>query len=122
MLEAWNEFMGDKEAAEPVLGDKETERADDYAAFYNVFRKLVPQSTTNQLRRFLLGPEARRKLSYFLIRGVCDLYQNDYNPHYLTGLGSALWVVDRYWNDAPIATSALFQYVDFFFSGLKSNR
>jgi hypothetical protein len=53
---------------------------------------------------------------------VCDQYQGNYNPHYLTGLGSALWVVDQYWNQSPIAINALFQYIDFFFAGLKSER
>ena len=121
MLEAWREFMGNKKSAEVVLGAEEMKQVDDYAAFYNMFKKLDPQSTTNHLRRLLTEPEARQKLSYILLRGVCDLYQNDYNPHYLTGLGSALWVVDKYWDEAPIATNALFQYVDFFFNGLKSD-
>ena len=120
LLEAWNEFMGNNKAAEMILGAEGMGQLDDYAHFYNMFRKLDPQSTTDHLRRFLLKPEARQKLSSFLIKGVCDLYQNNYNPHYVTGLGSALWVVGRYWDQASIATNALFQYLDFFFSGLKS--
>ncbi len=121
MVEAWKEFMGNKRTAETVWGAEEMGQVVDYAGFYKIFRKLNPQSSTNHLRRFLLEPEARQKLSYFLIKGICDLYQNDYNPHYVTGLGSAQWIVGRYWDQAPIASNGLFQYLDFFFSGLKSD-
>jgi hypothetical protein len=67
-----------------------------------------------------VSEHGRQQLGRFLIKGVCDKYQGNYNPHYLTGLGSALWVIDQYWNQPPIATNALYQYLDFFFSGLRS--
>ena len=121
MLGAWKEFMGKKGATEVVLDTKEAEPAGDYEAFYKMFKELDPQPTVSYLRGYLLKPEGRRRLRSMLVRGVCDLYQSDYNPHYMTGLGSALWVVDKYWDAAPIAANALFQYVDFFFGGLKSN-
>ena len=35
---------------------------------------------------------------------------------YLTGLGSALWVVDRYHERPPIAANALRQYLNYFFT------
>ena len=119
MLEVWNEFMGEK-TAETVPGNGAVKSPEDYEVFYNTFKQLDPVAATNHLRSFLPTAERRHRLNYFLIRGVCDLYQNDYNPHYLTGLGSALWVAGRYGDKAPIATKALFQYIDFFFSGLKS--
>ena len=55
-----------------------------------------------------------------LIKGVCGLYQDNYNAHNLTGLGSALWMIDQFWNQPPVAVSALYQYLDFFFGDLKS--
>jgi hypothetical protein len=36
-----------------------------------------------------------------------------WDPHYLTGLAAALWVVNHYWNQPPIAINAPAQYVDF---------
>ena len=120
MLAAWDEFMGKKPVDKTVLDAEQAEGGDDYSVFYNTFKEMDPKPVTSYLRKCLATPETRRKLNQFLIKGVCDLYQNDYNPHYLTGLGSALWVVDRHCNEAPIATRALFQYLDFFFSGLKS--
>jgi hypothetical protein len=64
--------------------------------------------------------EGHHKTGRFLLQGLCDRYQGDYNPHYLTGLGSALWVVDQYRHQPNIAVNGLYQYLDFFFSGLKS--
>jgi hypothetical protein len=69
----------------------------------------------------IASSQGRQQLRRFLIKALCDKYQDNYNPHYITGLGSALWVIDRYWNQGPIALNALFQYLDFFFDGLKSN-
>jgi hypothetical protein len=120
MLNVWDEFLGKKRVAEVVLDTADGEKVDRYAVFYETFSKLDPKSSTASLKIMLPTPEGRRQLSHFLIKGVCDLYQKNYNPHYLTGLGSSLWVANKYWNDGPIATNALFQFVDFFFSGLKA--
>jgi hypothetical protein len=64
--------------------------------------------------------EGRKRMGRFLVKGVCDQYRGDYNPHYLTGLGSALWMVDRYHDQPQIVANALFQYLDFFFEGTRS--
>ena len=63
--------------------------------------------------------EGRQKIKRFLVQGVCDKYQGDYDPHYLTALGSALWVLDQYWQDAQLVSNGLVQYLDFFSSGIK---
>jgi hypothetical protein len=64
-------------------------------------------------------PQGRENLGRFLIKSLCDHYQGNYNPHYLTGLGSALWVADHYWKQVPIVLNALFQYIHFLFDSLK---
>jgi hypothetical protein len=92
----------------------------DYKQFFEVFSKLDAKSTVALLRGLIVSEEGRRQLGRFLIRGVADLYQGNYNPHYLTGLGSVLWVVEKYWNQTPVVMNALFQYLDFFFKGIKS--
>jgi hypothetical protein len=56
----------------------------------------------------------------FLVKAVCDQYQGDYNPHDLTGLGSALWMVEHYGNRPQIVANVLFQYLDFFFEGTRA--
>jgi hypothetical protein len=92
----------------------------DYTRFYETFSRLEAKSVVELVAGMIVSPQGRLQLGRFLIKGLCDQYQGNYNPHYLTGLGSALWVVDRYWNQAPIAINALLQYIDFFFDGIKS--
>ena len=62
--------------------------------------------------------DGRNQLSRYLIKGIGDLYQGDYNPLYLTCLGSTLWVIDKYWNEPTIVATALFQFLDFYFGGI----
>ena len=62
--------------------------------------------------------QGRRRLGRFLVKALCDNYQGDYDPHYLTGLGSALWVVNQYGDRTPIAANALYQYLDYFIGGI----
>jgi len=72
------------------------------------------------LLRMIDSGEGRHKIGRFVIQSLCDTYQGNYNPHYITGLGSTLWLLDHYWMDTPIATNALYQYLDFLFNGLSS--
>jgi hypothetical protein len=119
LIQAWIAFMGDKKA-DQVLDHPRTDPPKDYKQFFEAFSKLDARSTVALLRGLIVSGEGRRQLGRFLIRGVTDLYQGNYNPHYLTGLGSVLWVVEKYWNQTPVVVNALFQYLDFFFKGIKS--
>jgi hypothetical protein len=40
---------------------------------------------------------------FYLIKGVCDLYQEDNDPHFLTALGSLLWVLEEYPADKTVS-------------------
>jgi hypothetical protein len=66
--------------------------------------------------------EGRKRLPRFLIKGVCDLYQGQYDPHYLNGLGSLLWVLERFRSQDAVVETALYQYLDYFFGGLRERR
>jgi hypothetical protein len=120
LIQAWIAFMGDKKAVQVVLDHPRMDPPKDYKHFFEVFSKLDAKSTVALSRGLIVSEEGRRQLGRFLIRGVSDLYQGNYNPHYLTGLGSFLWVVEKYWNQTPVVMNALFQYLDFFFKGIKS--
>ena len=120
MVSAWVEFMGDKGEEEVHFTDIKPESMEEYDRFYERFSKLDAQGVVSSLRGMISPEEGRHKIGRFLLQGLCDRYQGDYNPHYLTGLGSALWVVDQYRHQPAIGVNALFQYLDFFFSGLKS--
>jgi len=120
LIQAWIAFMGDKKADQAVRDHPRMDPPKDYKQFFEVFSKLDAKSTVALLRGLIVSEEGRRQLGRFLIRGVADLYQGNYNPHYLTGLGSVLWVVEKYWNQPLVVMNALFQYLDFFFKGIKS--
>lgn len=120
LINMWIDFMGPKKVRPIDLNGRGVELADDYGRFYRLFSRLEPEPVVHSLAELMASPMGRRQLSQFLIKGVCDQYQGNYNAHNLTGLGSALWMVERFWHQPPIAVNALYQYIDFFFGDLKS--
>lgn len=120
MIVSWIEFLGDKQAEEAALDGSKMESVVDYNRFYETFSRLEANPVVGCLAGMITSQQGRQRLGRFIIKGLCDLYRGDYGPHFFTGLGSALWVMNRYWNQAPIAVNALFQYLDFFFDGMNS--
>jgi hypothetical protein len=116
---AWVRFLGDKREEKVTLKGEAGEVVEDYDRFYRLFSELKPGPVTASSIRMIASKEGRSNLGRFLIQAVCERYQGNYDPHYLTGLGATLWVLDHYWQETPIATNALYQYLDYFFSGLK---
>ncbi len=119
MVNAWIEFLGDKGEERVSLEGAVSEPAKEYDQFYERFSSLETKPVVASLSGMIGSHQGRQKIKRFLVQGVCDKYQGNYDPHYLTGLGSALWVLDQYWQDAPLVTNSLVQYLDFFFSGIK---
>ncbi len=128
MTMAWIEFMGQGEKGVDSLGSFDPHNdihhsngpALGYSRFYEIFSRREAKSVVAALSEMISPEEGRRQLGRFLIKGLCTLYQGSYDPHYLTGLGSALWAVERYWDQPSIAQNALFQYLDFYFDSLRS--
>jgi hypothetical protein len=120
MIGAWITFMEDKKLRLVMLDSPRTEFQGDYNRFYETFGTLEARSVVASIQEMIASEQGRWELGRFLIKGLCDLYQGDYNPHYLTGLGSALWVADRCWKQAPVVANAFYQYLDFLFYGLQS--
>ncbi len=119
MLEMWIAFMEDKKAERIAVDSPRLDTPVSYPRFYETFSRLEAQPTVAIATGMIGSPKGRRQLGRFLIKSLCDKYQGNYNPHYLTGLGSTLWVVDRYWDQEPIALNALFQYLSFFSEGIR---
>jgi hypothetical protein len=119
LLNCWVAFLGDKGLEAPAVAVS-AEPARDYDSFYRPFAKGEEQPVLSALTGLIPTPAGRQQLGRYLIRGVCDQYQGNYNPHCLTGLGSALWVVDRYRDRPAIAANALGQYLNYFFSEMAS--
>ncbi|MCJ7641847.1 MAG: hypothetical protein MUO29_08145 [Desulfobacterales bacterium] len=120
MIGAWIGFMGEKKLDLVMLDSHKTDLQGDYNRFYETFSTLEAKSIVASIQEMIASHQGRLELGRFLIKGLCDRYQGDYNPHYLTGLGSALWVADRCWKQASVVINAFYQYVDFLFDGLKS--
>lgn len=120
LISQWITFMGDKAAERVELDHAGIDPPSDYKQFYEIFSELNAKSVVASLTGLVASQPGRQKLGSYLIKGVIDQYKGNYNPHYFTGLGSTLWVVDRYRDRAPIVTNALHQYIDFFFEGIRS--
>ena len=120
MIGAWIGFMGDKKLELIMLDSLKTDLQGDYNRFYETFSTLDAKSVVAPMGEMIASPQGRGRLGRFLIKGLCDHYRGNYNPHYLTGLGSALWVADQYWKQPPIVMNTFYQYVDFLFDSLKS--
>lgn len=114
----WIEFLGDKKTAEIFDGSRA--EVIEYPAFHDIFSTLDVRAAFAPLSAMLGSGRDRPLVGRYLIKGVCDLYDGDYNPHNLTGIGSLLWVLDRYPGTHPIAVTAVHQFLDYFFSDLKS--
>ncbi|OGP89015.1 MAG: hypothetical protein A2156_05055 [Deltaproteobacteria bacterium RBG_16_48_10] len=118
MANAWILFLGDKKEERVTLKGSMAGVVEDYDRFYEMFLDLKAGPVAASLQGMINSGEGRHKLGRFVIKSLCDKYQGNYDPHYVTGLGSTLWLLDHYWKDTPIATNALYQYVDFLFNGL----
>jgi len=120
MIAAWIAFMGEKESQPVKLDHPRADLQNDYTRFYEMFSALEAKPVVASLQGMIASDQGRLQLGRFILKGLCDRYQGDYNPHYLTGLGSALWVTDRFWKQPSLVVNALYQYLDFLFDGLKS--
>ena len=118
MLTAWTTFMGDKPAASRSFAPNG--RIADYAQFHESFSRLDAKLIVDLTGGMIGSPVDRSRLCTFLITGVCDLYQGNYNPHYLTGLGSLLWLINTYHYDVGLVQNGLYQYLGFYFKNLRS--
>jgi len=121
MLRALVSFMGEKDVMQPEINVPGATHPEDYSSFYETYSELDARTVTAIAKGMITSSQGRRLLGRFLIKSLCKAYQGDYDPHYVTGLGSALWAVDRYWNRDSVAVNALYQYLDYLFEGLRKS-
>lgn len=119
LIRSWIAFMGEKEAQRIPGGDVLTGTLLGYPMFYALAASLDSRATLSGLCTLVHSEKDRARMAKYLIKAVCDLYQGNYNPHYLTGLGPALWVVDRFHESRRIVANALYQYLDFLFTDIE---
>jgi hypothetical protein len=115
MIATWIAYLGDK-GEETLPVDTSAEQEADFASFYRCYSNREEERCLSILAGLIPPPEGRLRLGRYLIKGVCDQYQGGYDPHFLTGLGAVLWVVESCRERPDIAMNALRQYLNFFFS------
>jgi hypothetical protein len=117
MVASWVRFMGDKHSELPM--PETTTPIDDYSRFFETFAHLDEEEVLRSAGAMVSSSADRLRLSSFLVTAVCDLYQGEYDPHYLTGLGAMLWVLNEYSRDVHLSQNALRQYLAFYFRGMR---
>ncbi len=121
LLQKWRLFMGDKSAGALPAGTYQRGKP-DYDSFLESYRSQDTEAVVAALAALIPVPEGRNILGGFLVKALCDTYNGNYDPHYVTGLGSALWAINRFRETPVIAVGALRQYVDYLFEGLKQTK
>jgi hypothetical protein len=117
LVASWLDWMGEKKSHEVSTGAPNSRPIPGYGLFYEAFSALDTQAALEMAIPLAASHEGRKLLGRFLIKGLCDLYQGEYDPHYVTGLGATLWVVGQYADQLSLVSNVLHQYLTF----LKNN-
>lgn len=120
VLTMWEHMLADKKEHLHPLEAFTTRPLPDFNLFFSVFEQHDPLPVLNMVNSSLRSGDDRARLSSYLIRSVLKCYNGNYNPHYLTGLGASLWIVETYSDQPVIVLNGLRQYLDFFFSGIRA--
>ncbi|MEO0249878.1 MAG: hypothetical protein ABIN58_10175 [candidate division WOR-3 bacterium] len=120
LIGAWAAWMDTKQSYQKVYPQDGT--IVDYDTFRQAFLQLDAEHLIALAGGMIERADDRSRLGAFLVTSVCDLYDGNYDPHYLTGLGALLWVLKNYHDEAGLAQNALYQYLDFYFSAMRSKR
>jgi hypothetical protein len=121
LVASWLDWMGEKEPQEVSVEAANRRTAPSYGSFYEPFSALDTRAVLKMVIPLAGSAAGRKLLGRFLIKGLCDLYKGDYDPHYVTGLGAALWAVGQYADHPSLVSNALHQYVAFLFRSLGRN-
>ena len=108
-------FMGDKKAEHMASDLIPGDPPGNYAQFFDAFSSLNTEYVISSIWQMTSSEIGRQELGRYLVKGVCDLYQGDYDPHFFTGLASLLWVLHKYPAEEIICRNALYQYLDYYF-------
>jgi hypothetical protein len=118
LLSMWAEMMAHKEENLLHLQDFHTLDLPDFQLFSTFFSQYDSAPILSMAKGVLHSDENRARLGHYLVKGVLQCYNGQYNPHNLTGLGSALWIMESFSNQPIIVINALSQYLDYFFSDI----
>lgn len=114
LVASWLSYIGDKPAEPFELGGAAADEGElSFDVFEELFRGREVDELVARASRMLADPVGRAMLGDYLLRCSVGAYRGRVDPHVFTGLGSVLWVVDRFWATPSIPLTALYQYVDY---------
>jgi hypothetical protein len=119
LVRAWIGYLKEKSARE--VRTRDVGRPETFEAFFDLFSSHDADAVAAAAARLIDTEEGRRRLARYLIRSVCALYQGNYNPHHITGLGSLHWLLERQ-PPENVMLNALHQYATYFFSEFGKSR
>jgi hypothetical protein len=119
---AWLNFMGNKNDRPRELPGYTGQAPESFGEFYETFSTFREDQTAQMAMGMLGSPEDRVRLGRYLIKGALALYNGNYDPHYLTPLGSTLWLLSDHWRQEEIFYNGLHQYLGHLFHGLRPKR
>ncbi len=122
LLTMWAHMMIDKTENLRPVEDFGPARIQDFKHFYGIFLQQDHVLILSMLKSTLNTKSERKKIQNYLIKSVLEIYNGRYNPHNSTGLGASIWVIERFYDQPVIVLNALWQYLDFFFSGINRNQ
>jgi len=117
VLTMWEQMLSNKEENLHPMEMFADQPLPDFNQFLKTFRQRSPRSVLSLVNGALSSESGRKRLKNYLIRSILNCYDGKYNPHYLTGLGASLWVMETYHDTPIIVLNALWQYLDYFYSG-----
>ena len=118
LLTMWSTMLGQKKEELYPVDELPSSPLTDYAHFYQLFLQSDPIQILPSVKNALDSDKERKRLATYLLKAVLQSYNGQYNPHYLTGLGSTLWLIEQFHQHPDIVLNGLNQYLDFFFSGV----
>ncbi len=116
MLAMWTAMIGEKEENIHPVDDVVAVDIPDFKHFYTIFSRHDTQQLMPMIAGSLSSEEKRGLLARYVILSVLENYNGHYDPHILTGLGSAVWVMQKFHERPEVVMNAWLQYLDYFFS------
>jgi hypothetical protein len=119
LIHSWIHFLGDKQVKVVEIVPSPAAPEPDDSQFRAIFSRREEKSVVAFGAGMIGSQQGRKTLGRFLLKGLGELYPGDYDPHFITGLGSVLWILDHYRERRPIAVTALTQYINYYFESMK---
>jgi hypothetical protein len=116
LLGSWVEYLEDKEPEPYKISSNPKEVIDSYDSFLKLCKDKKTDQIIEASMDLIKTSDGKRGWGRFMLKALCELYDGRYDPHYLTGLGSLIWVMNRFQNDLKVVSTAMNQYLEFYFS------